>query len=99
MTTNTKLLCKDCKHSFVPLFGRIASLPFAPEAVFYKCKLSKKEKHVHFNPVTGPRRVETTYDSCSIVRSTWNELCGEEGKSWTPKNKKHLFLAITRGES
>jgi hypothetical protein len=99
MSEDSKLLCKNCKHSFVPLPARLASFPFMPDAVFYKCRLSKKEKHIQFNPITGPQREETSYDSCSIVRSNWNEMCGVEGKSWVPKSKKHLFLAITRGES
>lgn len=95
-----KLLCKDCKHSFVPFEQRLLHLGIARfiDAAFYKCRLTRKETHIEFNPVTGPKRIDTGYDACHIARLRLGP-CGEEGKNWVPKHKKHLFLAITRGET
>jgi hypothetical protein len=98
MNETSNLFCKDCKNSIVPLVERILHGIFFIPASAYKCRLGKTEKQIQHNPVTGPKFREVSYEYCSIMRSKHNTVCGVEGKSWTPKNKKHLFLAITRGE-
>lgn len=95
---SNSLLCKDCKHSFVPLTNKVLYLGmtrFIPP-VFYFCSLTKKETQVKFNPVTGPKKVQTQYQYCELERLRQSD-CGIEGRNWEPKHKKHLFLAITRG--
>jgi len=97
---NTNLLCKDCKNSFVPIEQLIVHLGMRRfiDPVFYRCKLTRQEKHIKFNPVTGAERVETKYDTCAFARLEYGH-CGSSGKHWVPRHKKHLFLAITRGET
>jgi len=95
----SKLLCKDCNHSLVPLSDRIANtLFFTPiPRHSYKCKLSYKEKLIEYDPVLGAKKVEAHYETCGVYRIRESD-CGPEGIHWTPKHKKDLFLAITRGK-
>jgi hypothetical protein len=90
-----KVLCKDCKHSFIP-FQSFLWHGFNTYA--YKCRISFKETHEEFDPVTGPKKVKGEYQSCNIARVGsavyGTERCGEEGKFWEPKNKKDLFKYI-----
>ena len=62
----------------------------------YKCKLSYKENVIEYDPVIGPKKVEAHYESCGVYRIRESD-CGPNGNHWTPKHKKDLFLAITRG--
>lgn len=97
MTKETLLLCSACIHSTVPLSAKIASFPFKPNAFFFRCKKDVKEEHIDFNPVTGPKKIQKHYESCHVTRSSYSGICGPEGKLWSPKQKKNIFLAITRG--
>ena len=100
MSEVSKLLCKDCKHSFLPMSEKIPSIIFfyKPNKYMYKCRLTRKDTHTEYNPVIGHETVETSYDTCSYARLK-NSSCGEDGELWAPKHKKDLFLAITRGEA
>lgn len=92
------LLCKHCKHSSVPLMLKIFSFGIIPiDGYFYKCKRSLEEEHTKFDPVTGPYKVKPKYNSCNWERvSSEKDRCGKEGKFWTPKHKKHLFLVLIK---
>jgi hypothetical protein len=59
----------------------------------YTCKKSFKPKHEEINLVTGPEKVEGSYDSCSVFRIGKSEEgnCGKEAYYWEPKNKRDLF--------
>lgn len=105
--TESKLLCKDCKHSFVPGYYKflniIFKLGFASEPQ-YHCRKTYQEKRTEYNPVTGTTYVGARYESCSLTRSFYRHRtdpvadCGPKGQLWQPKYKKDLFLSITRGK-
>ena len=100
MSQESKLLCKDCVHSFIPLADRVVTIVFnlgIANQYQYMCKKSFKEELLEYNPVTGHKKAKAHYQRCSAYRISSND-CGTEGKYWSPKHKKHLFLAITRSE-
>jgi hypothetical protein len=35
------------------------------------------------------------YNACSMARGLEN-ICGKEGRHWTPRNKKDLFILLKR---
>lgn len=97
MKEQTELLCKDCKHSFRTLSG-ILSHGFNSEYAYY-CGKSFKPTHAEPNPVVGARSVKGKYDLCGVSRigrPDREDRCGEIGKWWEPKEKKHLFLLIKK---
>lgn len=89
---HSKLMCKDCDHSFIPWSDRVFFLSVKSH---YKCRKLLNEVATNYNPVTGFEKVEKHYEGCMFARMN-SGLCGPEGKLWTPKHKKDLFLAITR---
>lgn len=97
MKQQTELLCKDCKHSFVPLKDWWASSSYR-----YSCRKAYTPEHTEFNPVIGAIKRPSKYEGCSIARMSKytkdvdENHCGPEGKLWEPKNKKHLFLLIKK---
>ncbi len=96
MNEHSKLLCKNCKHAFVPLEQRLMSVfAFGKLGRFdYRCRLAFKEDESEFNPVTGAVKVKRHYETCASTRML-SGICGKEGKLWAPKNKKDLFLVLT----
>lgn len=96
MNENSKLLCKDCKHAFVPIGLRIFSIVVLGKLgrFDYRCSLAYKQDESEFNPVTGPVKVKRHYETCASNRLSSGE-CGREGKLWEPKRKKDLFLMLT----
>jgi hypothetical protein len=98
MKKQTELLCKDCKHSFRTLSG-IITHGFNSEYTFH-CRKSFKPKHSEPNPVVGAKKVQAKYDSCGVARigsdPSRDDRCGEIGKWWEPKHKRHLFLLIKK---
>lgn len=93
---NSKLLCKDCKHSFVPLDYRFMSMfAFGKLHKFsYKCKKAYKSDEDEYNPITGTEKVKRHYETCASARLR-SGVCGKDGSLWEPKKKKHLFLVLT----
>jgi len=96
MTEKNELLCKDCKHSFIKFVDWLAHgrSPYA-----YSCKKSYKAEHTIDDPVVGTKKVLAKYESCGVARigrPDRDDRCGEAGKWWEPKNKKHLFLLIKK---
>jgi hypothetical protein len=97
MKEQSELLCKDCKHSFRTLSGIISHGPFSEYS--YYCRKSFKPTHAESNPVVGSKKVKGHYDLCGINRigsTQRDDRCGEVGKWWEPKEKKHLFLLIKK---
>jgi hypothetical protein len=96
MTEKTELLCKDCKHSFRTFSNWLAhgSASFA-----YSCRKSYKPEHTEVDPVIGNKKIPAKYESCGVSRigrADRDDRCGEVGKWWEPKQKKHLFLLIKK---
>lgn len=91
---STNLLCKDCKHSFVPLHFKILNLG-KPDKYHYHCRKALVPAAIDFDPVTGPEKISKEYKLCTHVRTFDNDLCGPEGSAWEPKHKKDLFLMFT----
>lgn len=93
----SKLICKDCVHSFVPLGDRIINLlsfSFKPPRYAYMCKKSYKTDGEEFHVVDGPVKVKRHYENCASSRLR-SGICGPEGVLWQPKKKKDLFLVLT----
>jgi len=88
------LLCKDCKHSFVPYGHRLFFIftKYVTDENVFMCKKSK-EGYRRWNPVTGFETIETPVQRCSNYRETH---CHREGRYWTPKHKKDLFKLLTK---
>lgn len=96
MSERSKLLCKDCKHSFVPFDDRLLSLlAFGKlNRLSYRCKKAYKSDEEEYNVVNGPVKVKRHYETCLSARMRTG-LCGMDGSLWEPKHKKHLFLMLT----
>lgn len=86
----SELLCKDCKHSFRTL----GSFPIWGSGIEWRCRKAFVPETVEHDPVTGPKKVASHYQRCSVTRFRTSEVCGAAGKLWEPKSKKHFFLAI-----
>jgi hypothetical protein len=102
MSNNSPLLCKNCKHSFVPMgmwpFFLISYLEklfidTGNEQYYYNCKKTFTEKKSDYNPVTGSYLKKSESKMCSTARGEYAE-CGPEGKLYIPRKKTGLFLAI-----
>ena len=94
-----ELLCKDCKHSF-----RLWSdFPHWGSGYEWRCRNRFVEAQIKIDPVIGPKKEEAYYEKCGtarmsrLTRDIKDEHCGPEAKHWSPKHKKHLFLAIKYG--
>lgn len=97
MTERSKLLCKDCKHSFVGwqhMLLTLMSFSIKPNKYFYRCKQAYKADEEEYNAITGPVKVERHYETCASARLR-SGVCGMDGSLWEPKHKKHLFLMLT----
>jgi|APCry1669188970_1035186.scaffolds.fasta_scaffold436875_1 hypothetical protein len=93
MQTND-LLCKDCKHSFIPWTDRFS---LADVRYTMKCRLAYKPEDVDKNYVTGHKPKPAHYESCSLSRiSSRGDGCGEQGRHWAPKHKNGLFKLIAK---
>lgn len=90
-----ELLCKDCKHSFIPWSDRFS---LADRRYTMKCRLAFKPEDVDKNYVTGHKPKPAHYESCSLTRMGpgRNGTCGEEGFNWAPKHKTGLFKLIAK---
>lgn len=94
-----RVLCKDCVHSFVPLRDWLFALG-ENKSLYTLCRKAWVEPIENFDPVTGPEIQAGHYRRCLLERSNMikENRCGEIGRYWTPKNKKHLFTFIKRIE-
>jgi len=91
---NSQLLCKDCRHSFVPLTNWI----FSPPKYRYSCRKSLIEDQTVHNPVTGDEHEARRYQSCAVFRmgNSHARNCGTDAYYWEPKSKKDLFKLIAK---
>ncbi len=97
MSENSKLICRDCKHSFVPISDRILAFfnfSFKPNRYAYMCRKSYKTDGEEFHVVDGPTKVKRHYENCAATRLR-SGVCGPNGSLWEPKHKKDLFLMLT----
>jgi len=92
------VLCKDCVYGFV----RWRDLPGAwlDKTYYLYCKKAYVESKIESNPVTSNHLVPAHYQRAHAYRlRSYNdskERCGPDGKFWSPKNKKDLFILIKR---
>jgi hypothetical protein len=92
--TPKDMLCKDCKHAFLP-WHDLPNWLFFRNQYWYKCRRSGKTIEVEFNPVTGSKSLPADYKSCYQERGFLGD-CGKEAKYWSPKHKKDLFKLLKR---
>lgn len=78
------LLCKDCIHR-----------TFSWVYLDYQCNRAAHREKIDL--VTGKKITSTLFD-CSYQRrdNQVRDVCGPEGKYWTPKKKKDLFKILAR---
>lgn len=95
--TEQPVLCKDCKHSFIPWADRFSLLE---TRYTMRCRLDYKEEEVDKNFVTGHKPKPAHYARCSMARLSLSSVdtCGEQGKFWQPKDKRDLFRLIKHTE-
>jgi len=97
MSETSKLICRDCKHSFVSINDRLFSLlafSLKPNRYAYLCKKAYKTDGEEFHVVDGPIKVKRHYENCASTRLR-SGICGPDGSLWEPKHKKDLFLMLT----
>lgn len=87
------ILCKDCKHRFVPWYMWFSG---ASEKHKPHCRKSHVPAQTIYNPVTGDEHEEARYQSCAVFRIGRSQPgnCGTDGYYWEPKNKQDLFKYI-----
>ena len=93
MTADSQVYCKDCIHSHVSWVAYIATWG-NPKSTDYICKAYPLDDKISI--VTGPKK-PTSYYSCYGAR-TYDGLCGEHGKKWTPKEltNEHLIKVLQK---
>jgi hypothetical protein len=89
---SSELLCKNCKHSFVPLVNWLDSGKYK-----YKCRKAFVAESTKIDPVIGAVKTKAKYECCAIARIE-SKQCGESAKHWEPKSKKQFFLAIKHSD-
>lgn len=91
------VLCKDCKHSFVPWTDMFSLMD---TRYTMRCRLAYKEQEIDKDFVTGHKPKPAHYERCGMARLTNSKetSCGEQGKFWQPKNKRDLFKLIKHTE-
>lgn len=85
---NTELKCKDCKHASGSFIARLLR-----ESAFFRCTIPSSYNDPVYDPVFG-KETPGYFSYCSTMRGEYNTSCGPQGKSWTPRNSKYIFLAI-----
>jgi len=91
------VLCKDCIHGFF----RWQDYPMAwfDKSSYLYCKKAYTEATEEHDPVVGIRYEPGRYRSARFERLKIFQdetRCGPEGKFWSPKNKKDLFVLLKR---
>jgi hypothetical protein len=92
------VLCKDCKHSFIPWFDKFS---LTETRYTMRCRLAYKQETVDKNFVTGHKTKPAHYETCSMARLSVSKdgiTCGQHGQFWQPKNKRDLFKLIKHTE-
>ena len=92
------VLCKDCAHAFT----KWSDFPFSliNKSTYTYCRKAYTPPRNEFNPVVGTRHIPGEYRSADIERldiiSYNRDRCGPEGKNWSPKRKKDIFVLLKR---
>lgn len=86
------LICVECTHCFLPWSDFDVLFMFERESK-YLCKKVIDPKRSHTSLITGRGKVVNW--KCRDARRN-SDVCGPEGKYWTPKDKKGLFKALTK---
>lgn len=92
------VLCKDCVHGFL----KWRDLPGAwfDKTYYLYCKKAFVESKIESNPVTGDQLIPSHYQRAHAYRlrsyNDSSERCGPDGKFWSPKHKKDLFILMKR---
>lgn len=86
---NRTLKCVDCKHSKASILSRLTKFSFG-----FRCTINESWVEERYDPVFG-KITPGFYSSCNIMRI--KQECGPEGKSWSPRNTKHVFLVLLKG--
>ncbi len=87
---NTELICKNCEHSFQVFWDKVL---LVPKRHSLRCKKSYKAEETVDDLVLGPKRNPAHYELCGISRMS-SGTCGREGRMWSPRDKKDIFLFI-----
>lgn len=87
-----EILCVDCKHGFMTWADKLI---MSNKRYALRCKKAYKDPESDGNLVTGPTMKPAHFERCGIARLS-SGVCGQEGKLWEPKHKKHLFLWIKK---
>ena len=85
----TQVTCKKCKYN-------ISSWPirYFANSIWWRCGHPDNYEPKKFNPVDGTHK-GGYYNSCGIARGV-ERICGAEGRHWTPRNKRDLFIFMKR---
>ena len=87
------VLCKDCKHRFVPWHMWFSG---ASAKHRYMCRKSHVPAQTIYNPVTGDEQEQARYQSCAVFRIGRSQSgnCGADGYYWEPRDKQGIFKLI-----
>lgn len=86
---NRALKCVDCRHSKSSILARLTKFSFG-----FRCTINESWVEERYDPVFG-KTTPGFYSSCNVMRI--KPECGPLGKSWSPRNTKHIFLALLKG--
>lgn len=92
------VLCKDCAHAFT----KWSDFPFSLiyKSTYTYCRKAYIPPRTEINPVVGERSIPGEYRSADIERldlvNLNSDRCGPEGKHWSPKHKKDIFVLLKR---
>ena len=86
---NDRVTCKNCKNNVSNWFVRHFS-----NSVWWRCGLEDNYEPVKYNPVDGSHK-GGYYNSCGLARGV-ERICGEQGRNWTPRNKRDFFTYLKR---
>lgn len=87
---NKDLKCKDCQHAKAAFMARLLR-----ESYFFKCDIPESWNEEKYDPVFG-KTTPGYFNSCSVMRGTY-QACGPDGKKWSPRDTKLIFLALKNG--
>ena len=84
---NKDLKCKDCIHAKGTFMDRLLRNTYA-----FKCTITESWNEEKYDPVFG-KTTPGYFTTCSAMRKKFS-ACGPEGKHWSPRNSKLIFVAL-----
>ena len=85
----TQVTCKNCKYNISSWAVRQFS-----NSCWWRCGHTDNYEPEKYNPVDG-KKSGGYFNSCGIARGVSN-ICGKEGRHWTPRNRRDLFIFLKR---